>query len=271
MTLADLPGPRWSLVRDGAVTLETAGGTELLVGGDAVLVDARTAHRLIASEHSDLVVADLRLVVPVHRLPSPLVVRDFGTRHVGVAALVGKCPLEDRRRTELFVKSYGSLIGAAMTASWLEEERRDGGDASPDPVVAAIVAAVTARPGEPWTVERMARLAHLSRSALGERFRRALGRSPVEVLREVRMQEARRLLGDHSRPVEHVAFAVGYGSAAAFSRAFSSHHGVAPQAWRGASTTRDPEQREAHTGRDGRRRAEQKRRRDAVRVEECAS
>jgi len=267
--LSGPPGPRWSLVLDGAVALETAAGTQPLAGGDAILVDARTAHRIIASEPSGLVVADLRPAVPAHRLPSPLVVRDFGTRHNGVAALVGKCRLGGGRRPSLFTASYGNLIGAAMTDSWLEEEGR--GDTPPDPAVASVMAAVTARPGEPWTVEEMARLAHLSRSALGERFRRELGRSPVEVLREVRMREARRLLGDASRPVEHVAFAVGYGSAAAFSRAFSAHHGVAPQAWRGASPTRDAEQGEDHTGRDGGRRAEQERGRDAVRVEEHAS
>ncbi len=271
MTLAGPSGPRWALVADGAVVLETAAGSEPLAGGDAVLVEARTAHRFTASGPSGLVVADLRLAVPAYRLPSPLVVRDFGTRHAGVSALVGQCQLGDGRGLPLFAASYGNLIGAAMTQSWLDEERRDGGDASPDPAVAAVVAAVTERPGEPWTVERMAGLVHLSRSALGERFRRALGRSPVEVLREARMREARRLLGDASHPVEYVAFAVGYGSSAAFSRAFSTHHGIAPQAWRGASSTGDPEQGEEHTGRDGGRGAEQERGRDAVRVEERAS
>lgn len=264
--LTELSGARWALVLDGAVVLETAAGTEPLGGGDAVLVDARTAHRIIAAERSELVVADLRQAVSVRRLPSPLVVRDFGTRHAGVAALVGKCQIGDARRRPLFAASYGGLIGSVMA-----ESRPEEGDGAPDPVVDAVMAVVAARPGEPWSVEEMARLAHLSRSALGERFRRALGRSPVEALREVRMGEARRLLGDASLSVEHVAFAVGYGSAAAFSRAFSAHHGVAPQAWRGASPTRDPERGEDGAGRDGGHRPEQDRGRDAVRVEEHAS
>ncbi len=264
--LTDLPGPRWALVLSGAVVLETAAGTEPLTGGDAVLVAARTAHRIIAEEPSELVVADLRPVGSARRPPSPLVVRDFTTHHAGVAALVGKCRLGNGRERPLFTASYGGLIGAVMTDCWLRES-----EGSPDPVVASVMAAVAARPGEPWTVERMARLAHLSRSALGERFRRVLGRSPVEVLREVRMGEARRLLGDASRSVEHVAFAVGYGSAAAFSRAFSAHHGVAPQAWRVASPTRDPQRGEERTRGDGGHRAEQERGRDAVRVQEHAS
>ncbi|ROO85756.1 AraC-like DNA-binding protein [Actinocorallia herbida] len=263
------PGARWSLVLGGAVVVETARGTERLEVGDAVLVDPRTAHRIIGIEESDLVVSDLRLVVAARRMPSPLVVRDFGERHNGVAALVGICQV-DEQRASLFAASYGNLIGAAMTTSWLEDsEPGSGGEA--DAVVAAVVAAVAARPGADWSVERMAQVAHLSRSALGERFRRAVGRSPVEVLREVRMREARRLLGDASRQVEQVAFAVGYGSAAAFSRAFSAHHGLAPQAWRDSSPARDAEQREEQARRDGGDGAEHERGRDAVRVEEHAS
>ncbi|MEU5992094.1 hypothetical protein ABZ806_24250 [Spirillospora sp. NPDC047418] len=197
--LTEPPVPLWALVLAGGLTLEAAFGVQSLAEGDAVLIDARTAHRLTASgrhEESALVVADLRVAVPVRRLPSPLVVRGFGARHGGVMALVSQCPLERACRPTLFAASYGNLIGAAMTTSWQEDE---GGDAGPpDGAVTAVVAAVAARPAEPWTVEGMARLVHLSRSALGERFRRALGRGPAEVLREIRMREARRLLADPS-------------------------------------------------------------------------
>ncbi|MFE9107714.1 helix-turn-helix transcriptional regulator [Actinomadura geliboluensis] len=270
--LTEPPAPLWALVLAGEFTLETAFEAQSLAEGDAVLVDARTAHRLTASrrhEESALVVADLRMAVPVRRLPSPLVVRGFGTRHGGVMALVTRCPLERACRPTLFAASYGNLIGAAMTTSWQEDQ---GGDAGPpDEAVTAVVAAVAARPAEPWTVEGMARLVHLSRSALGERFRRALGRGPAEVLREIRMREARRLLADPSRPVEYIASAVGYGSSAAFSRAFSSHHGVAPQAWREPSLTRDAQRGEKQPGRRGEPRAEQEGRLHAAGVQERAS
>jgi len=271
--LTDRPGPRWVLVSAGEVTLETASGSHLLREGDAALVDARTAHRVTASgrfEESVVVVGDLRLAVPVHRLPSPLVVRGFATRHEGVVALVAICPLEHMCDPSLFAAGYGTVIGAAMTVSWLEGQDRDDA-AAPDEAVAAVVAAVTARPGEPWTVERMARLVHLSRSALGERFRRALGRSPAEVLREARMREARRLLGDPSHSVQYVASAVGYGSTAAFSRAFSSHHGVPPQVWRDASSARGAEGGEECSGREGEGGADHERRPQPVAVQQRAS
>ena len=272
-TLAEPPGPLWTLVLAGEIRLGVPSGEHVLAEGDAALVETRTAYRLTASrafEESGLVHGDLRSVVPAHRLPSPLIVRGFGTRHDGIAALVGKCPLEYMCRPTLFAASYGNLIGAAMTQSWLDDQDRDGVPV-PDEAVTAVVAAVTARPGEPWTVDRMAGLVHLSRSALGDRFRRALGRGPAQILRDVRMREARRLLDDPSRPVEYVASAVGYGSTAAFSRAFSAHHGIPPQSWRAASPARDAQHREQRARHRREPRAEHERGRHAVPVQERAS
>lgn len=246
--LADGPGSLWALVAEGAVALETATGDRPLTAGDAVHVDVRTAYRLVATEAALVVVADLRLVVPAHPLPSPLVVTAFSDRHPGVSGLVLTCPLRDGCHPSLFVTSYAGLVGAAMTASWLEDEPPGDDDAVGDEPVASVVAAFVARPGEPWTLDRMAGLVHLSRSALTDRFRRVTGRSPMQVLRDVRMWEARRLLGVDGQPVTRVAYAVGYGSVAAFSRAFSSSHGVAPHQWRDRSAGGHPEQREAQSG-----------------------
>lgn len=269
-SLAEAPGPLWTLVLGGAVTLETVNGCDTLGIGDAVLIDVRTAYRLAAAEDAELAVADLRLVVPPSPVPTPLIVRDFARRNHGVAELVRTCPLGGECRPTVFSASYGGLIGAAMIAAWQEDEGQgsETGRAPADPAVAAVVAALAERPADPWTVERMAGLVHVSRSALGERFRRELGRSPVQVLREIRMQKARGLLADHSRSVDRIGHAVGYGSAAAFSRAFSAHHGVAPQVWRATSTARRPEQGEAEAARGRARRADEQRDPDLVRVDD---
>lgn len=263
--LTDAPGSMWALVAHGTVAVETAAGHRALDAGDAVLIDARTAYRLVATEPAVVLVADLRLVVPAHRLPSPLVVTAFSDRHRGVTGLVQTCPLGDGRAPSLFVTSYAGLVGAAMTDSWLEDE--PPADDPGDEQVASVVAALVERPGEPWTLDRMARLVHLSRSALTDRFRRVTGRSPMRVLRDVRMGEARRRLEADGQPVTQVAFAVGYGSVAAFSRAFSSSHGVAPHRWRERSAGRDPEQGEAQTGRDGGGRTDDEREADTVGVQ----
>lgn len=227
-------GAVWALVLDGDVTLETTGDRADLDAGDAVLLDALTPHRLLTSAGARVATADLRLVVPPFPVPSPLLVRDFASRHYGVAELVRSCPLGRECRPSAFASSYGGLIGASMLASWEEDEPRDSGT-DRDPAVTSVLAALAEQPGAEWTVERMAGIVHLSRSALNDRFRRALGRSPVQALREVRMQHARRLLAEADRPIEQIAHAVGYGSTAAFSRAFAAQHGTAPRSWRAPS------------------------------------
>lgn len=240
--LADLPGPRWVQVRSGAVQLNAPGVRERLNAGDAALLDARTPHRMTAEVDAVLMVADLRAPRP-GVLPSPLIVRCFAARHTGLSGLVGSCP---QQAPELgpadFTESYGNLIAAAMAASWREDH---GEPEDTDPVVASIITALSANPEQTWTVTRMAGLVHLSRSAIGERFRRVLGCGPAEVLRDIRMERARRLLRDGELPVESIAARVGYGSAAAFSRAFAADHGVPPERWRrgqaaGARTTPKP-------------------------------
>lgn len=80
----------------------------------------------------------------------------------------------------------------------------------------------------PWTVAELAKAAALSRSAFFERFSRALGVAPMEYLLRWRMASAKHLLRQEAAGVADVARRVGYGSASAFSVAFTRHVGVAP-------------------------------------------
>ena len=101
-----------------------------------------------------------------------------------------------------------------------------------DPVVARALALLHERPGEAWTLEKLAREVGLSRSALAERFTHFVGEPPVQYLTRWRMQVAARLLADGHAKVATIALQVGYDSEAAFSRAFKKLAGVPPAAWR---------------------------------------
>lgn len=239
-------GALWALILSGAATLETAGGRRTILPGDAVLVDPRTAYRLTADVDTDLVHGDLRREAPATPWSSPLVLRGFGDEHRGVVALVTTCPLSVQCKADRFAAAYAGLIGAAISAMSRPAEavggQADGARVpADDPEVAEVVAALAASPGERWTLDRMAGLVHLSRSALTERFRRATGHSPMRMLREVRMHRARTLLTEQCLAVTRVAFEVGYGSVAAFSRAFAADHGVSPLAWRTAPAVAGPD------------------------------
>lgn len=83
-----------------------------------------------------------------------------------------------------------------------------------------------------WTLETLARRAGLSRTALAERFRDAMGDTPLNHLRTLRMQRAMKLLVDSDQSLEAVATAVGYQDAFSFSKVFKRTVGVSPKAFR---------------------------------------
>lgn len=83
-------------------------------------------------------------------------------------------------------------------------------------------------PTRPWSVADLAKRTALSRSVFFERFKRAVGVTPMDYLLTWRMALAKDLLRREDLTLAQVADRVGYGSAAAFSMAFSRHAGVSP-------------------------------------------
>jgi transcriptional regulator GlxA family with amidase domain len=83
-------------------------------------------------------------------------------------------------------------------------------------------------PTKAWTVAQLAKEAALSRSAFFERFSRAVGVAPMEYLLAWRMALAKNMLRQNDSGVAEIAERVGYGSASAFSVAFTRYVGLAP-------------------------------------------
>jgi AraC-like DNA-binding protein len=104
--------------------------------------------------------------------------------------------------------------------------------ATGDPVVSRALKLLHGDPARNWNVEELARRANTSRSVLGERFRALLGQSPIRYLVEWRMQLAAGLLRSTGLRLAAIAERSGYGSEAAFSRAFHRHLGMSPAQWR---------------------------------------
>lgn len=111
-----------------------------------------------------------------------------------------------------------------------EAESEIAGDA--DPLVSAALELFRARPDTRWTVESIAKELGTSRPVLNRRFNEALGKPPLSVLREFRMEKASRLLLETDEGLAAIADEVGYDSEFALSRAFYRHFGVRPGAWR---------------------------------------
>ena len=88
--------------------------------------------------------------------------------------------------------------------------------------IGAAMRALHGKPAEPWTVEKLAALANMSRSAFAARFKARLGEAPLEYLTRWRMFRAGVLLRSTERSLAEIANEVGYESDAALSKAFSS-------------------------------------------------
>jgi AraC-like DNA-binding protein len=98
------------------------------------------------------------------------------------------------------------------------------------PQLAQALVAMNEKPAEAWSIERLAECAGLSRSRFAELFRDVVGETPVEHLVQWRIALAKRGLS-RGDPIKRIAAEVGYGSASALSRAFSSRTGLSPSEW----------------------------------------
>ncbi|HEX4505218.1 MAG TPA: AraC family transcriptional regulator [Alphaproteobacteria bacterium] len=101
-----------------------------------------------------------------------------------------------------------------------------------DPFVGKALSLIHADPARNWTIEEMGRDVGLSRSVLAERFVALVGVPPMHYLAQWRMQIASGLLANGNANIATVAAKIGYGSEAAFSRAFKKIVGRPPSACR---------------------------------------
>jgi AraC family transcriptional activator of mtrCDE len=97
------------------------------------------------------------------------------------------------------------------------------------------ISAMFDEPGKPWTLPELAELCHMSRATFARHFDDAIGRSAADVLTEIRMTLAGRLLAQGDAPVAEIGETVGYQSDAAFQRVFKRQVGMTPAQWRAAA------------------------------------
>jgi AraC-like DNA-binding protein len=101
-----------------------------------------------------------------------------------------------------------------------------------DPQIARALSDMVARPDAPHSIETLSCTSALSRSAFMFRFTKAVGASPMTVLRQMRMRQAKVLLAVDSFSIDQIAKAVGYANRTSFHRAFRKAHGIDPSDYR---------------------------------------
>lgn len=112
--------------------------------------------------------------------------------------------------------------GAAKPSTRLDYGRRIG----------RAMALLAADPARSPTLEELASAAAFSRFHFHRIYRELTGETPAETLTRLRLSQAAVLLVRDALPVAVVATRCGYGSAAAFTRAFRAAYGIPPAAYR---------------------------------------
>lgn len=239
---------RFHYVVSGSVEVTRGAAPLRLEAGDFLMLPRSEAHRVRAARDSVVASGELDTATTpglplASALPTSLTACGFVVREPHMGPLIQTLGLEFggmRAGNCLMASRIATIIATAAVRSWVEN-----GCASDqwlvsvrDPHIARAVAAMREAPGEPWTVDRLARVASASRTVFAERFRELVGDSPSRYLATVRVEQAAELLRVEGLSVGEVAHRLGYGSDVAFSRAFRRVTGVSPAAWRRGEAAR---------------------------------
>jgi AraC-like DNA-binding protein len=123
------------------------------------------------------------------------------------------------------------------TLSRALEESIDGSEpvVRSDRRLGSVLARLRESPDQPWTVERLAREAAMSRSAFSDRFRAVVGQAPIRYVTRIRLERSAAMLTRTDATIAEIARSVGYGSEESLSRAFKARFGIGPTAYRQAA------------------------------------
>jgi AraC-like DNA-binding protein len=235
------------IVEHGCVRVEIADEKPVeLAAGDLVLLARGESHVVRGEPYSAWVtgefLADILMAnSPLSTLPSVIVVRGEAeeTRWLPLSLSLMLAEVnQPRPGSRVMVSRLLDLLFIRALRFWADSgEQANPGwlTAAMDPVLGKVLTAIHRSPERDWSIDELARLSALSRSAFATRFSALLGEPPGAYVLRQRLEHAARLLLSTSEPVGRIAVSIGY-TEAAFSRAFARAYGEAPRAWRVART-----------------------------------
>ncbi|MEU9389115.1 AraC family transcriptional regulator [Streptomyces sp. NPDC048324] len=142
--------------------------------------------------------------------------------------------LDERRPGScLALPSLLDLLLVYMVRAWMARAETGAWPAVlSDPVTTAALRALHTDPAAPWTNDRLAAHAGVSRATLARRFTALVGRPPMAYLTWWRLTLAATRLRATDAPLAAVAREAGYGTPYALSHAFKREFGMTPGTYR---------------------------------------
>ena len=140
--------------------------------------------------------------------------------------LAGGTSMLERLTEILFIELLRHQVIATNSGSlgWLA--------ALADPSLARCLSLIHEQPAHEWSVAELSAASGLSRSTLSERFEALLNVSPMRYVRDWRLYLSSVELNTTGKSIASIAHKAGYGTEAAFNRAFSRSFGTPPATWR---------------------------------------
>ncbi len=210
--------------RVGGVTKESTGAARFLAGG----------HFALAGSYAKLVLEALPPIVHIRAEADRAQMRWALERmHDELSApRPGGSLIAQQLAYMMLVQALRLHLaeGSHAGASWLA--------ALTDPHLHGAIAAMHEEPGHPWTLQKLARRAGMSRTVFALRFKEVVGETATEYLTRWRMLLAADRLSSADEPVAAIAASLGYESESSFGKAFRRTLGHPPRRFvRGASRT----------------------------------
>lgn len=225
---------RWHTVTQGAAQLDMPDGTSFtLRPGTIVILPQNSAHRLCQSgdEQTHIVCGSLRLHASsryfLTALPEVLVLAPDENSPVShwlkaMIALMQQESMSTLPGSSVVCSQQCATLFALAVRQWLTK-------ATPvqnvlnlllHPKLGAVVFMMLESPAFAWTVEELAKRAHMSRASFAQLFREVSNSTPLAVLTTLRLQFAAQMLSRGSQPLVVVAESVGYASESSFHKVF---------------------------------------------------
>lgn len=117
----------------------------------------------------------------------------------------------------LLLGRHGAILRHLITAG------------SPSQQIARVIGWLKLHFAEDFTIDALAAQAHMSPSTFRQHFRAIAGMSPLQFVKQLRLQDARQLMLNEDIDAGSAAIRVGYESASQFSREYTRLFGAPPQ------------------------------------------
>ena len=216
------------------------------------LTDSRQALKAVMEQHYDLVISDV--VMPGLDGISLLktLKSNVNTSDIPVILLTSKADVEDRveglkRGADAYIaKPFNIEELAAQVDNLIDNVRRLRGkfsgvqaqeenvesvkvEGNDDLLMKRVMKVVNENYTDPdFNVEALSKMVGVSRAQLHRRMKEITGITTSEFLRNIRMEQAARLLKEGKINVTQVAYSVGYNNQTHFSTVFKAHFGMSP-------------------------------------------